>query len=150
MIDFFFEYGLFAAKVITVVGTILIAFVALIILLGSRQRERESIEIEKINDKFDNMREALEAELLTKDEFKALKKIRKKEEKNQAKAAKKKNKNEDQENIRSRVFLLRFNGDMHASDVDRLREAVTAVLCVAKPEDEIVVTLDSAGGLVHN
>lgn len=150
MIDFFFEYGLFAAKVITVVGTILIALVAFFILLSSRQRERESIEIEKINDKFDNMREALEAELLTKDEFKAIKKARKKEEKNQAKSIKKKSKNEEQENNRGRVFLLRFNGDLHASEVDRLREAITAILCVAKPEDEVVIALDSAGGLVHN
>ena len=150
MIDFFFEYGLFAAKVITVVATLLIALVALIILLGSRQREREAIEIEKINDKFDNMREALEAELLSKEELKAIKKARKKEEKIQAKSAKRKNKQEESENVRSRIFLLRFNGDLHASEVDCLREAVTAVLCVAKPEDEILVTLDSSGGLVHN
>ncbi len=150
MIDFLLEYGLFAAKVITVIGAILIAFVTLIILLGSRQRERESIEIEKINDKFDSMREVLELELLTKDELKAAKKARKKEEKEKAKAVKKKLKTEEKEISTLKLFVLRFNGDLHASEVDRLREAITALLCIAKTEDEVLVILDSAGGLVHN
>lgn len=149
--NFLFEYGLFAAKIITVLISIALVLVSAVILFSSRQQEREAIEIEKINDKFDAMRDALEAELLSKDELKALKKERKQEEKREAKLAKERlQSSEESEPLRSRVFVLRFNGDLHASEVDSLREAITAILLVAKPEDEVLVILDSSGGLVHN
>ncbi len=149
MHGFWLEYGLFAAKLITFLAALLMALALLGILLSLRQRERESIEIEKINDKFDSMREALESELLSKDEIKALKKERKAEEKNKNKLLKKQLK-ENSEPPTRRIFVLRFNGDMQASEVDTLRESITAILCVAKSEDEVLVILDSVGGLVHN
>jgi len=147
---FFFEYGLFAAKMITILAITLAAIAGCIILFSTRQQEKESIQIEKINDKFDNMRDALEETLLSKDEYKALKKDRKKEDKAEEKRIKIQLKKGEQESLRPRLFVLRFDGDMHASEVDSLREAITAILLVAKKEDEILLILDSSGGLVHN
>ncbi|MEO9699778.1 protease SohB, partial [Marinobacter alexandrii] len=50
-----------------------------------------------------------------------------------------------------RVFVLDFDGDIKASDTDPLRRSITAVLSVADPErDEVVVRLESGGGLVHS
>ena len=51
---------------------------------------------------------------------------------------------------RPRVFVLDFKGDIRASAVSSLREEVTAVLAHARPEDEVLVRLESAGGLVHD
>ncbi|HEV2523737.1 MAG TPA: protease SohB, partial [Gammaproteobacteria bacterium] len=150
MSTFFFEYGLFAAKMITILAITLAAIAGCIILFSTRQQEKESIEIEKINDKFDSMRDALEETLLSKYEYKALKKERKKEDKAEEKRIKIQLKKGEQEPLRPRLFVLRFDGDMHASEVDSLREAITAILLVAKKEDEVLVILDSAGGLVHN
>jgi len=147
---FFFEYGLFAAKMITILAITLAAIAGCIILFSTRQQEKESIQIEKINDKFDNMRDALEETLLSKDEYKALKKDRKKEDKAEEKRIKIQLKKGEQESLRPRLFVLRFDGDMHASEVDSLREAITAILLVAKKEDEVLLILDSSGGLVHN
>lgn len=142
MNTFLLEYGLFAAKMITVLGAIIAVVGFFVFLLSAKQQEKESIEIEKINDKFDNMRDALEETLLSKAELKALKKERKKAEK------------EAEKNVdspqKARVFVLRFDGDMHASEVDSLREAITAVLLVVNKGDEVCVILDSSGGLVHN
>lgn len=156
--EFLFEYGLFSAKVITFIGIILIALIILALTLASRQQEREVIEIDKINDKYDSMREALETEILSKEEWKALKKQRKKEEKAASKKEckilslfKKKEKAPETEPAkRNRLFMMKFNGDLHASEVTTLREAITAILCVAKPEDEVLIAVESAGGLVHN
>ncbi len=50
---------------------------------------------------------------------------------------------------RGRVFVLDFNGDIRASEVDLLREEISAVLSFAADNDEIVLRLDSAGGMVH-
>ncbi len=150
MYDFFFEYGLFSAKAVTLIGALLVALFFILLMVATRQREKESIEIENLNEKLDEMRDALESELLSKDELKALKKDRKKKEKEKAKLEKKRAKEGITEPQRQRIFVLRFNGDMHASEVDSFREAITAVLMVAKPEDEVCVILDSAGGIVHN
>jgi serine protease SohB len=148
--EFFFEYGLFAAKVLTVLIIILLAVLALTALLSSREQEREAIEIDKLNDKFDAMREALENELLSKDELKIIKKQKKKEDKEEQKSLKKRIKQGLLEPTRSRLFLIRFVGDMHATEVDNLRETVTAILSVAKDNDEVLVCIDSPGGLVHS
>ncbi len=148
--EFFFNYGLFAAKVITFFVLLLGAIAVILMLLSSRERNGESIEIEKLNDKFDNLKEALESELLSKDEQKALKKEKKKQEKEEEKLIKKRLKEGETEPLKPRLFVVRFEGDMHASAVQNLREEITAIITVAKPTDEVLVILESAGGLVHN
>ncbi len=150
MHSFWLNYGLFAAKVITVLSLLAVFALLIAALLSSRQRERESIEIEKINDKFESMQDALESELLSKAEIKLLKKQRKKEEKLEQKALQKRLKKGEEETAKPRIFVLRFLGDMHASEVDSFRESITAILSVAKKEDEVFVMLDSAGGIVHH
>lgn len=45
--------------------------------------------------------------------------------------------------------MLDFDGDMKASAVQSLREEITAVLSVASADDEVVVRLESPGGVVH-
>ena len=42
-----------------------------------------------------------------------------------------------------------FKGDIKASDVSSLREEISAILTFASKNDEIFVTLESAGGTVH-
>ena len=81
MTHFLLEYGMFSAKIITVALLCVGSIVFLILMVGQRHREGESIEIEKINDQFDAMRETLEEVLLSKHEIKVLKKERKKQEK---------------------------------------------------------------------
>ncbi|MGB1093017.1 MAG: protease SohB, partial [Oceanobacter sp.] len=55
----------------------------------------------------------------------------------------------DAEPERKRVFVLDFNGDIRASEVDLLRHEITAILTLARPEDEVVLRLESGGGMVH-
>ena len=45
--------------------------------------------------------------------------------------------------------MLDFKGSMDAHEVASLREEVTAVLAVATPQDQVVVRLESPGGVVH-
>src|SRR5690606_5968528 len=48
-----------------------------------------------------------------------------------------------------RVFVLKFEGDIRAEGVTEFRDEVTAVLTVARPGDEVVIDIESAGGTVH-
>ena len=51
--------------------------------------------------------------------------------------------------VSRRVFVLSFDGDLAASAVDSLRREISAVLGAANQQDEIVVRVESAGGMVH-
>lgn len=49
-----------------------------------------------------------------------------------------------------KIFVLDFKGDVQASAVEQFREEVTLILATAKAgKDEIVVRLESPGGVVH-
>lgn len=45
--------------------------------------------------------------------------------------------------------MLDFDGDLHARAVGTLRNEVTAVLSIVRPEDEVLLRLESPGGVVH-
>lgn len=146
MSAFIAEYGLFLAKTITIVLA-LIALVAGLAALASRGREsvREHLEVKKLNDKYEHMADTIEASSLDKLQLKKRLKHDKKEKKAQRKRLKK----GDAEQ-RGRLFVLNFNGDIKASQLSSLREEISAVLTVAKSEDEVFVKLQSGGGLVHS
>lgn len=151
MAEFFLEYGLFAAKTLTFILIIAFAIGFLIAAAAAKaSKQRETLEIENINDKLEDFKDAMEAEILSKEEYKAIQKIQKKEAKQERKERKKRLKSGEQEEYKPRLFMIRFDGDLHASEVENLRESITAILTVAKPTDEVLVILDSHGGVVHN
>lgn len=49
-----------------------------------------------------------------------------------------------------RIFVLDFDGDIKASAVKHLREEISAIISTAKENDEVVVRLESGGGMVHS
>lgn len=48
------------------------------------------------------------------------------------------------------LFVLSFEGDIMATEVKNLREEISIVLNVAKPEDEVLLLLESRGGSVSD
>ncbi len=48
-----------------------------------------------------------------------------------------------------RVFVVTFKGDLQASRVNELRHEINAILAEAHAGDEVVVRVESPGGLVH-
>ncbi len=77
-------------------------------------------------------------------------KAQKKKHKQEAKAAKAKAKlGEVLTEGKPRVWVLDFKGSMDAHEVNSLREEITAVLAAFKPQDQVVLRLESPGGVVH-
>lgn len=77
-------------------------------------------------------------------------KAQKKKHKQEAKAAKAKAKlGEVATDSKPRVWVLDFKGSMDAHEVNSLREEITAVLAAFKPQDQVVLRLESPGGMVH-
>ncbi|WP_236277077.1 protease SohB [Enterobacter cloacae] len=143
------QYGLFLAKIATVV--IAIAVVAVLIVnLTQRKRQRGELRITRLSEQYKEMQEEMSLALLDSHQQKLWHKAQKKKHKQDAKAAKAKVKlNAPEETLTPRVYVLDFKGSMDAHEVSSLREEVTAVLAVAKPQDQVVVRLESPGGVVH-
>lgn len=151
MAEFFIDYGLFLAKVVTFITVVVVGFGFILAMAASKtSKSRESLEIENINDKLDDYQDTIEAAVLTKEEYKAYQKKRKKEEKLERKERKEHLKHGEEDPYKPRVFIIRFEGDIHASEVENLRESITTILSIAKPMDEVLVIIESPGGIVHN
>jgi len=54
----------------------------------------------------------------------------------------------DDNNSSRNLFITDFPGDVSASQVETLREEVTAIIRAAKPGDEVLLTLQTGGGTV--
>jgi len=147
MHEFLLEYGLFLAKTVTWV----VALAVLVAMIGAsvqaaREDSGERLEVKNINDRLRRLAEVLNAELLDGPAQKRERKRRKAEEKTRRKAAKAQ---KDDAAQRPRLFVLDFQGDLQASRVGALREEISALLQVARPADEVLLRLESPGGVVH-
>lgn len=89
------------------------------------------LSVSPLNERYEELGDALRAQVLEKDEWKAFSKEKEKQK---------------PDFKRPRVYVLDFNGDILASQVAHLREEVTALLAVLRPEDEVVLRLESPGG----
>jgi serine protease SohB len=104
-----------------------------------RRKSAGQLQVSKLNDFYKGLRERLEQTLLDKDQLKALRKSRQSRKKKQEKPE-----------AKPRVFVLDFDGDIKASATESLRHEITALLTLATPKDEVVLRLESGGGMVHS
>ena len=133
------EVGIFAAKTILVTVSILVVVGGIAIIFMQTPRRRQGLKVEKLNDHFTDLAHSVDHILLHKKLFK--KKLA------ESKKSKKKSKQTDAE--KHRIFVLDFIGDIKADAVDSLREEVSAILVSSQPQDEVLVRIESSGGVVH-
>ncbi len=149
--EFLSNYGLFLAKSVTIVIAIAVVVGILVSasMRGRRSSERGHIEITKLNDIYMDMADTLKSAILDAEQYKKVLKQEQKEEKAKKKLEAKK-KESLSNHQRKRVYVVDFDGDIKASATESLREEITAILAVADAHDEVVVRLESGGGMVHS
>ncbi|MFZ7223935.1 protease SohB [Avibacterium avium] len=144
-------YGLFILEILTVL--LVIAGIVAMIMAFKQKKSHQAGElvITDLSQEYEENTKRLAEFHLSEDALKQAEKARKKEEKQKAKAEKeKRKKGENPENERKpHLFVLSFKGDISASETTALREEVSAIIAVAKPEDEVLLRLESPGGVVH-
>ncbi len=101
--------------------------------------------VTNLNKKFADLTDSVKQSLLDKKELKQLHK----EEAKKAKQEAKEKKGKLQDKPKPKLFVLNFDGDIRASQVETLRDEITAMLSVADPQDEVLLRLDNSGGMVH-
>lgn len=139
--QFLVELGLFSGKVAVVVFAIAVLLILFFALVVRARGHKPLLDVENLNKKYDRLARSLKNRVLTGKALKAEHKAEKKRLKAAAKTS-----DED----KKRVYVLDFAGDIRASHVENLREEVTAVLTIARSgTDEVVVRLESPGGMAH-
>lgn len=124
--NFLAEYGLFALKAFT----LLIAFLALLAgIIALTRKPHEKLDISPLNDHYETLKQQMHLTVTGK-------KLK----------AKKRKKNQEPQ---ASLFLIDFHGDIKASQVNQLRDEITAALSIATEKDEIVLRLESPGGAVN-
>ena len=135
---FLTEYGLFLAKTIT----FLLAIGAIILMVVSSRHPKArkgELVVTDLSSELEQGRHRLQTALAGKAQRKQMEKQYKELQKQRAKAIEE----------RSHLFVIDFHGSMDAREVASLREEVSAVIGVAQPGDEVLLRLESGGGVVH-
>lgn len=132
------QLGIFAAQSLIVLLIIVAVLITFFVLLAkSKQKTFGKLSIKNINHLYDEDKQMMLEEILPKKEFKKYMKEQKQAEKDK------------QDTEIKKIYVVNFHGDMQASAVSALRKEITAILNVATPKDEVVVRLESGGGVVH-
>lgn len=140
MNEWFSEYGLFLAEAATLaVAAIVVIAVATKGRGGSQERTR--LKIEELNGRYRARQRRLRLATLDKKRRKAAQKAFKRDDKHSDR--------HQGDKQRATVWVIDFHGDIKASGTSRLAEEVSLLIEASEPGDEVVVRLESGGGLVH-
>ena len=139
---FWLDIAAFLVKALIIVAAVGGLAVLIARLARSGEAKDKEIKVKSLNERYDDMRDAMDGALLDKKERKALARARKKEDKAAAKARR-------GQEPGKRIYVLGFKGDMRATAVKRLGSEIDAVLIAARPgADEAVIRIESPGGTV--
>ncbi|MEI8628244.1 protease SohB [Vibrio sp. M60_M70] len=152
--EFLLDYGLFLAKIITVVAAIIVLLIIAKSSGGKSGAAKGELEITNLSEQHKQSVEQLEHHLhddaFIKARDKAVKKEEKEKNKSREKEIKQASKDGSLDSKREpHLFVLDFNGSIDAKEVASLREEITAILAVAREGDEVLLRLESGGGMVH-
>lgn len=177
MMEILWDYLSFLLQTITVVVAIVVVIAVISSIALRRTADRGQIghlSVRYLNDFYDAMRSTIEEAALTQGQVKKHRKTERKEKKQKEKAesksstekviadtkpesssededtAQEEKETEQQDDTQKSVFVLGFKGDLEASKVERLKHEISAILTQATKQDEVVVKVDSPGGVVHS
>ncbi|RSD29992.1 protease SohB [Vibrio pectenicida] len=152
--EFLLDYGLFLAKIVTVVVAVIALLVVAKAVSGKGGAAKGELEVTNLTEQHKETVEQLEHHLHDTAFIKARDRAEKKQEKEKLKAREKEIKQASKEGDldgkrEPHLFVIDFKGSIDAKEVTSLREEVTAILSVANQGDEVLLRLESGGGMVH-
>jgi serine protease SohB len=140
-LEFLYEYGMFLAKAITIVVAIVAVIIVVLASTVKHKSDKGELRITNLSEELEELKHGLKEELLSKKEFKAYEKQLKIDEKVKDKT--------EGDTSKGKVFVIDFKGSIDAAEVASLREEISAILAIAEKGDEVVVNVESGGGMVH-
>ncbi|RUR32537.1 protease SohB [Vreelandella nanhaiensis] len=144
MSEWMAEMGTFLVQ--TTIIMVLLGLVVLLVLRSKGAHDSDlKLHIEPLHEQRLSRKRRLRLAATDSGARKKLVKAFRNEDKKRQKAAK----HSDGASLKPKVWVLDFQGDLKASQTERFGQEVSAIIDIAEPADEVVVRLESAGGLVH-
>ena len=149
--EIFIGYGVFILEVITLLLIVAAVVTTVISIKQKKHTQQGELVITDLSQAFEETGKALREFHLSEEELKAVEKAEKKAEKMKAKALKAQRKKGEatEEEQKPTLYVLHFKGDIAASETMALREEISAIIQTAKSDDEVLLCLESPGGMVH-
>lgn len=123
------SYAIFFLKIITIIILLLTTIIICLILITNK--DNNYIKIKNINKKYITLKKLFLSKISKKIERKNLIK-----EENLTKT--------------KNLFVLHFNGDINASDINNLKDILSIIILNKTHVDEVLIKLTSNGGIVTN
>lgn len=135
--DYLYDISLFFLKsLIIVVGLLVVILIPMIQSQKRKAGKKKKLELENLKNRFKPYIQEFHQAHMNKKKYKNyLKQLKKKEP-------------IESEKEKPNSFLISFTGDKMATQVESLRDEVSLILNIAKPEDEVILLLESPGGAV--
>lgn len=146
------NYVLFLAKIITFLIISAGATILLFTIMKRRKNNRNKLKITLLEDNYKNVKNNILLSKMNNFEKKEWLNAEKAKNKKTSKERKKtflKNKKEHFKNPKKTLYVLDFKGGVYANEVVGLREEISAILSVANQNDEVLLRLESSGGVIH-
>ncbi len=125
----------FLAKAVIVVAALAFLLSLTFALFRRGRADGTRLTVRRLNTRMRDLTNALRAPVLGHRRFR---KVQREEHRRQKQLGE-----------RPKVFVLDYHGDIAATATSNLRHEITAVLGVAQDKDEVVLRLESSGGIVH-
>lgn len=126
------------------------ALAVLAVSLGQRKnRQKGELQLTDLGEQYREMQREMRLARMGDAEQKIWSKQFKKQTKADGKLKKQRAKSGAVEVTKPCLYVLDFKGSMDAHEVTSLREEISAVLAAATPQDEVLLRLESPGGVVH-
>ncbi|MEQ2024759.1 protease SohB [Xenorhabdus szentirmaii] len=142
-------YGLFLAKVLTIVLSVVILAVVCIGLGMRKTMQKGELKLTNLGEAYKEKQRQMQQARMSEAEQKIWQKAFKKQQKTDEKQKKSAVKTGQKGLQKPNLYVLDFKGSMDAHEVDSLREEISAILSVAEKKDEVLLRLESPGGMVH-
>lgn len=139
------NYELFLAKTMTFIIISISTLILFYTVIKRQKNIQNKIKITLLQNNFKNIQNKIL--LSTMQNFEKKMWFKKEKEKNKKKMLD--DKHQYPKNIKKKLYVLDFKGDVYANEVMGLREEISAVLSVANKNDEVLLRLESSGGVIH-
>nr|WP_276552573.1 protease SohB [Xenorhabdus indica] len=148
-VEYFSLYGLFLAKVVTIVLAVVILAVFCIGVSVRKTMQKGELRLTNLGESYKEKQRQMQQARMSEAEQKIWQKELKKQQKEEAKQKKAAAKAGQKGSLKPSLYIVDFKGSMDAHEVDSLREEISAILAVADSKDEVLLRLESPGGMVH-
>lgn len=147
--EYFSLYGLFLAKAVTILVAVVLLAVFVFGVGMRRQGAKGALKITDLGESYREHQRQMQQIKMNESEHKAWLKAFKKQQKAKSKSEKTGAKLGQTGVKKPCLYVLDFKGSMDAREVASLREEISAILAVADQQDEVLLRLESPGGMVH-